>query len=191
MKQNMSNPYARNFSRLLGEWECIHPNVTFGENVQIGDGVVIEEWCVIGDNVIIGHNTILRPNTLIGNDSVIGHLVVSEGSNMIGNRVLIHSQCHITKLVTIEDDVFIAPFFCIANTPRIVHGRNYDLELKPGWIKRAARIGVSVTVLPGLTIGENTLIGAGSVVTHNVPDGEIWFGNPAVKHGDVLREEWL
>ena len=63
--------------------------------------------------------------------------------------------------------------------------------LKEGRIKRAARIGVSVTILPGLVIGENALIGAGSVVTHNVPDGEIWFGNPAVKHGNVPREEWM
>lgn len=169
----------------------ISPDVKFGKDVRLGYGTVIEGGCVIKDNVFIGHHVVLRPNTTIGDNSVIGHLTVFEGDTIIGDRVLIHAQCHITKGVIIEDDVFIAPFFCGANTPRIVHGRNYPLVLKPYKIKRAARIGITVTVLPGITIGENSLIGAGSVVTHNVPDGEIWFGNPATKHGDIPREEWL
>ena len=152
---------------------------------------MIEKSCSIGDNSIIGHHCVLRPQTKIGQNCVIGHLTVFEGETAIGNRVLIHAQCHITKGVVIEDDVFIAPFFCGANTPRIVHGRGYPLEIKPYRIKRGARIAIGVIVLPGIIIGENALVGAGSVVTHDIPAGEIWFGNPATKHGDVPRDERL
>jgi acetyltransferase-like isoleucine patch superfamily enzyme len=118
-------------------------------------------------------------------------LTVFEGDTVIGNRVLIHSQCHITKGVIIEDDVFIAPLFCGANTPRIVHGRDYSLILEPYHIRRAARIGIGVSILPEVTIGANALIGAGSVVTRNVPDGECWFGNPAIFKKMVPVEELL
>lgn len=184
-----SNIYEDPYQRALVH--PISPDTKFGKDVRIGYGVVIEKDCVIGDNVFIGHYSILRPNTIVGDDCVIGHLVVCEGDATLGNRTLIQSQCHITKGAIIEDDVFIAPFFGGTNTMRIVHGRNFPLVLKSYKIKRAARIGISVIVLPGLIIGENSLIGAGSVVTHNIPDGEIWFGNPATKHGNVLQEEYL
>lgn len=79
----------------------------------------------------------------------------------------------------IEDHVFIAPFFVGANTPKIVHGRDYPLELKPYRIKFGARIGIAVSVLPGVTIGREALIGAGSLVTKDVPDYAVAFGRPA------------
>jgi len=185
------NPLELPYKRLLDQYDPIHPSVAFGRDVRVGEGIVLEERCWIGNNTIIGHHVILRSATVVGDDCIIGHLTVCEGDTYIGNRVLIHAQCHITKGVTVEDDVFIAPFFCGANTPRIVHGRDYPLVLKPYKIKRAARIAIAVVVLPGIVIGENSLVGAGSVVTHDVPNGEIWFGNPATKHGNVPREEWL
>lgn len=185
------NPYKERYKLLLGRMFPIHPDTKFGANVSLGEGVVIEEGCSIGSNSILSHHCILRPGTILGQNCVIGHLTVFEGDSVIGDRVLIHSQCHITRGVLIEDDVFIAPFFCGANTSRIVHGRNYCLDIKPYIIKRAARIAVGVIFLPGVIIGENSLIGAGSVVTHDVPDREIWFGNPATKHGNVPKDELL
>lgn len=185
------NPYKERYNFLLGEMAPVHPDTRFGADVWLGDGVVIEDGCSIGTGTILSHHCILRPRTTLGQNCVIGHLTVFEGDSVIGNRVLIHAQCHITRGVVIEDDVFIAPFFCGANTPRIVHGRNYPLEINPYIIKRAARIAVGVIVLPGIIIGENSLIGAGSVVTHDVPNREIWFGNPATKHGNVPENELL
>jgi len=185
------NPYEDRYKLLLGNTAAIHPDTIFGANVSVGEGVVIEHGCSIGSDSIIGHHCVLRPGTVLGRNCVIGHLTVFEGDSLIGARVLIHAQCHITKGVIIEDDVFIAPFFCGANTSRIVHGRDYALETNAYVIKRAARIAIGVIVLPGIVIGENSLIGAGSVVTHNVPDGEIWFGNPATKHGSVPKNELL
>lgn len=186
-----SNLYKKAYKLVLGSNDLIHYATKFGENVKLGHGVIIDEDCVVGNDTFIGHHVVLRSHTRIGNNCMIGHLVVCEGNATIGNRVTIHDQSHITKGAIIEDDVFIAPGLFGANTPKIVHGRNFPLVLKPYKVKRAARIGMAVTILPGLIIGENSLVGAGSVVTHNVPDGEIWFGNPATKHGDVPKDELL
>ena len=170
----------------------IHPGTKSGKNVRIGEGVIIEEGCKIGDNCIIGHHVVLRPNVNIGDNTVIGHGTVFEGDCSIGNNVLIHAQCHITKGVLIEDDVFIAPFLLLTNTRNISHGRkNVKLVLDPPVIRRAARIAGRVSILPGVEIGENAVVGLGSVVTKNVPAGEIWFGTPARKKGIVPKEEWL
>jgi len=169
----------------------VHWSVKFGKNVTLGQGVVIEEGCEIGDNTFIGHYTVMRPGTKIGSDCVIGHLTVFEGDCVIGDRVLIHAQCHITKDVKIEDDVFIAPFFCGANTQRIKHGRNFGLKINGYTIRRAVRIGIGVLVLPGIEIGENAQIGVGAVVTKDVPPREVWMGVPAKKYKDVPQDEIL
>lgn len=189
MKKEERNLYQRRFIEPL--FDPIHPDVVFGENVRLGHYVVIEEDCEIGDNCFIGNFVVIRPGVKLGNHCVIGHGTVFEGDCQVGDRVLIHAQCHITKGVIIEDDVFIAPMFVGANTPRIVHGRNYPLILKPYRIKRAARIGIGVTILPGVVIGKNALVGAGSVVTKDVPDRTIVMGVPAKVVGSVKEEEIL
>jgi UDP-2-acetamido-3-amino-2,3-dideoxy-glucuronate N-acetyltransferase len=171
--------------------EAIHPEVRFGRNVRLGFGVVIERGCTIGDNTIIGHYSVLRPNTHIGSDCVIGHMTVFEGNCTVGDRTLVHAQCHITKGVSIGEDVFIAPFFIGANTKKIVHGRNYPLVLEPYRIGRAVRIAIGVQVLPGVVIGDNAMIGAGALVTRNVPEREVWIGRPAKKIGIVPEDELL
>lgn len=73
----------------------------------------------------------------------------------------------------------------------IDHGRNINPPVEGPHIKRAARISAGVIIFPGIEIGENSFIGAGSVVTKNIPKEEIWFGTPAKKMGDVPKEEIL
>jgi len=183
--------YTNKWKDALKGWGPIHCSTKFGENVKLGYGVVIEKNCIIGDNTFIGHHTVLRPGTIIGKNCTIGHLNVFEGECIIQDRVLIHSQCHITKNILIEEDVFIAPFFVGANTLRIVHGRNYPLKIKGYIIRRAARIGIGVNVLPGVEIGENAMIGVGSVVTKDIPPRQLWLGNPARYFKDVPGNEIL
>ncbi len=188
---NNENLSAKKYLNVLGNNPPIHPDTKFGKNVRLGYGVVIEKDCKIGDNAFIGHHTVLRPGTKIGNDCVIGHLNVFEGKCIIGDRVLIEPQCHITLDIIIEDDVYIAPFFCGANTKKIKHGRDFNLKITAPIIRRAVRIGIGVLLLPGVEIGKNSMIGVGSVVTKDVPPREIWFGNPAIKHGNVPEDEIL
>lgn len=185
------NLNSKKYQNALGNNPPIHPETKFGKNVRLGYGAVIEKDCKIGDNTFIGHHTVLRPETKIGNNCVIGHLTVFEGKCIIGDRVSIHAQCHIAIASTIEDDVFIAPLFCGANTQKIKHGRDFDLIETGYTIRRAVRIGIGVLLLPGVEIGENSMIGVGSVITKDVPPREIWFGNPAIKHGKVPEDEIL
>jgi acetyltransferase-like isoleucine patch superfamily enzyme len=132
----------------------------------------------------------MRPKTIIENNCIIGHLTVFEGESKVGKGTLIHAQCHITKGVTIGENVFIAPFFVGANDKRMCHAReNMKFKVDGYTIDNGARIAIGVTVLPGVTIGSNSMIGAGSLITKDIPDNAIAFGSPARVVGEVSKDE--
>lgn len=182
---------GNNYRDLLDGFHRIHPDTVFGKNVRIGYGTVIEVGCEFGDNVLIGHNVMLRPNTFVGADSVISHGSVCEGNCVVGQRVSIHGLSILTMGLIIEDDVFIGGHLSTSNTKRIAYRRPYGCVCNAPYIKRAARIGSAVRILPGVVIGENALIGNGSIVTKNIPDGQIWMGCPARYLKDVPQDEIL
>lgn len=135
-------------------------NVKIGENLDTGYFVVLRN-CSIGNNVMIWSNTVIDPGAVIG------------------NRVRIHAGCYVAQDTVIEDEVFLGPHVVITNDKYPV---NTDPFLwRPVTIKKGAKIGANVTLLPGIVIGTFALIGAGSVVTKSVPPNEIWAGNPARK----------
>ncbi len=171
--------------------KLISVDAEIGEETIIHSGAVIERNCKIGKGCRIGYYAVLREGTIIGDHSVFGTLSVSEGNNEIGNNVTVHSQCHITEGVKIEDWVFIAPFFCGANTRRIVHGRQHSLEKVGYMIKLGARIGIGVLVAPGIVIGREVLVDMGSLVTKDVPDYAHVRGFPAKVIGEVPYDERL
>jgi len=181
----------------IGDDVVMFPNVYIGENTKIGDGSIIqygafiEHDCNIGKHCRIGTSTVLRRETNIGDYSIFGSLSASEGKNWIGNHVLIHSQCHLTTGIIIEDWVFIAPMFVGANDPKMLHGRRRVEKFVPKGphIKFGSGIAVNVTVLPGVVMGRECIIGAASLVTKDVPDFSIAYGAPAraVKSVD---EKW-
>lgn len=131
--------------------------------------------CKIGKNTKIWHFVNLY-DCEIGNDCVIGSFV-EIGKAKIGNNCKIEAHTFIPSGVTIENDVFIGPHVCFTNDkyPKIKEG----WKLKKTLVKKRASIGANATILCGITIGKNSLIGAGSVVTKNVPDNTVVFGNPA------------
>lgn len=171
----------------IGEDVVIFPNVYVGRNTRIGDGSIIqygafiEHDCNIGKHCRIGTSAVLRRETNIGDHSIFGSLSASEGKNWIGNHVLIHSQCHLTTGIIIEDWVFIAPMFVGANDPKMLHGRRRVEKFVPQGphIKFGSGIAVNVSLLPGVVIGRECIIGASSLVTKDVPDFSIAFGTPA------------
>ncbi|UCD96364.1 MAG: N-acetyltransferase [Candidatus Bathyarchaeota archaeon] len=171
----------------IGNDVVIFPHVYIGENSQIGDGTIvqygafIEHDCKIGKSSRIGTNTVLRRETNIGDNSIFGSLSASEGKNWIGNNVLIHSQCHLTTGIIVEDWVFIAPLFVGANDPMMLHGRRRIEKFVPKGphIKFGSGIAVNVSLLPGVVIGRECIIGASSLVTKDIPDFSIAFGVPA------------
>ncbi len=162
--------------------------VVIGDNAVIRSNTVIYAGVNIGDGLETGHNVVIREENEIGaRFSIWSNSVVDYGCR-IGDGVKVHSKVYVSQFSLIEDDVFLAPGVTLAND---MHpGCGFSTQCMKGpVIKKGAQIGVNVTVLPRVTIGECALVGAGSVVTKDVPAHAVVFGNPArvIKSIDELR----
>lgn len=146
----------------------IHPLADV-KSTNIGNDTNIWQFCVIFPEARIGSNTNICAFVLVENEVVIG------------NNVTVKSGVHIWDGITIEDNVFIGPNVTFTND-RYPRSKNQDWKQESIIIKKGASIGANATILPGITIGENAMVGAGSVVTKNIPAGELWIGNPAKFH---------
>ena len=136
------------------------------QSENIGDGTCVWQFCVILPNAVIGKNCNINCQVFIENQVVIG------------NNVTIKPGVQVWDGITVEDNVFIGPNVTFTNDlmPR---SKVYPNKFLKTVIKIGASIGANATILGGITIGENSLIGAGSVVAKNIPANEIWVGNPA------------
>ena len=135
-------------------------------NKNVPESTKIWQFCVVFPECRIGEYCNICSHCFIEND-------VS-----IGNNVTIKSGVQIWDGIKIEDDVFIGANVTFTND-RYPRSKNKSWKLLSTRVCRGATIGAGATLLPGITIGENAMIGAGSVVTKDVPAGEIWVGNPA------------
>jgi len=147
----------------------------------IGDGAIVRSFTIIyagsriGARLETGHHVVIREENQIGDEFRIwNHSTVDYGC-VIGHRVRIHNHVYVAQFTTIEDDVFLAPGVMIANDSHPLCAQC----LKGPTIRRGARIGINVTLLPGVVVGEKALVGAGAVVTKDVPPGAVAVGNPA------------
>jgi len=132
----------------------------------------VQNDVLIGHGTRIGSLTLIHQGAVIGADSTIGsHCNICDCQ--IGDRVSIQTACHITRGVVIEDDVFIGPRVVTLNDKLTGGAMSYPR------ICRGAKVGGGSVILPGVTIGENAVVGAGSVVTRDVPSGKSVLGNPA------------
>ena len=139
---------------------------------DIGDETTIWQFCVVLKNAKIGDNCNINAHCLIENDVVIG------------NNVTVKSGVQIWDGITIEDYAFIGPNVTFTNDflPR---SKQYPDKFLTTLIKQNSTIGANSTIIGGITIGQNAMIGAGSVVTKDVPNNTLWYGNPASLHGYV------
>lgn len=153
----------------------IHP-LSDVQTDKIGKGTRIWQFCVILPDVEIGENCNINANVLV------------ETGVKIGNNVTLKSGVQLWDGVVVEDDVFIGPNATFANDPTPRSGDHLATHPITRICKRAS-IGANATILCGVTIGENALIGAGSVVTHDVPANTVWFGNPARQRGIIDKED--
>ena len=157
-----------------------------------GEHCVIEDDVSIGDGTRLGNFVLIMSNTQIGSGCTIGSSVDIEGDVMIGDRVSLQSGCYITRGVVIADDVFCGPRVITMNDKKMTYGRpSLVFERAGPRILRGARIGGGTALLPGVTVGENAFVGAGSVVTSDVPDRALVFGTPARQVGSVPPDECL
>lgn len=158
--------------------------LTIGTGAKIRSNSVIYSGSTIGNHLNTGHNIIIREECIIGDYVMIwSNSILDYGCN-IGNRVKIHSLVYISQFTVIMDDVFLAPGVTIGND--LHPGCEKSRECMKGpTIKKGAQIGLNATILPYVTIGEHAFIGAGSVVTHDIPSRKVAYGVPAKVICDV------
>jgi len=183
-----------------------YKNVSIGKNCQIGDYVIIgvppgnkqdgELPTIIGDNAVIrshtviyagniigdnfqtGHHVLIREENKIGNNVSIGTNTVVEHHIKIGNNVRTQASCFIPEYSLLEDEAWLGPNVVLTNA-RYPRSKNVKENLKGPVIRKNAKLGANTTVLPCTEIGENCLIGAGSLISKNIPAGVVAFGSPA------------
>jgi len=165
------------FSHKFDECKQIQPTI-IGNGTLIRTGCIVYQSVTIGDNCWINHSVLLREHTCIGNHTCIGTMSDSEGYNNIGDHVLVHSQVHMCARMTIEDYTFVAPFTVFTNGNPMNYARDIHSPEQGPVIRFGTQIAVNVVVLPRVTVGYESLIGASSVVTKDVPALSIVLGAP-------------
>lgn len=153
----------------------VHPSAWIDDHVRIGHGTKIWHFCHILTGVYIGDNCNLGQNVVVG-----PHV-------RIGNGCKVQNNVSVYAGVTLEDNVFCGPSMVFTNVynPR-AHIQRMD-EARPTLVKEGASLGANCTIVCGLTIGRYAFIGAGAVVTRNVPDYALMYGNPARQRGWVCQ----
>jgi acetyltransferase-like isoleucine patch superfamily enzyme len=152
----------------------LHP-VRVGPKARLRTGTVIYASVEIGAGFETGHNVTIREETRIGDDCAIWNNSTIDYGCVLGNRVRIHNNVYVCQYTTIGDDVFFAPGVMCANDPHPICTKC----MQGPTIENGARIGINAVVMPHVTVGKNSLVGAGSVVTVDVPEGCVALGSPA------------
>ena len=174
----------------LGEPSQVHRHAIVGERpgrsipstvLSIGPHALVRAHTVIyagshiGSHLETGHGVVIREENQIGNHLSIWNNSTIDYGCVIGDGVRIHCNVYVAQFTVIEDDAFLAPGVMIANDRHPI----CKACMKGPTIKRGARVGANATLLPEVIIGEGALVGAGAVVTKDVPPGAVVVGSPA------------
>lgn len=167
------------------------PPLAVAAGTTIGTGVVLYAGSRIGADCLIADQAFVREKCIIGDAVIVGRGVTVENETRIGSYTKIQSQSYVTAWTTIEDYVFLAP--CVVTTNDNFMGRTTErFKYRKGpTIKRGARVGANTTLLPGITIGREAFVAAGSVVTRDVVDETLVMGSPARPLRAVPEREFV
>ncbi len=160
------------------------PPASVGDGTIVSTGAIVFAGTTIGARVVLGDQSCVRERVEIGDDVVVGRGSLVENDTSIGAMTKIQADAYITAYSTLEEHVFIAP--CVVTTNDNWMGRTTERfgNVKGPTIRRGARVGGGAILCPAIEIGEEAFVGAGAVVTKDVPPRTVVVGNPA----RVLRE---
>jgi acetyltransferase-like isoleucine patch superfamily enzyme len=167
------------------------PPAEIGDGTIVSTGAVVFAGSKVGARVILGDQSCVRERVVVGDDVVIGRGSLVENDTTVGAMTKIQAEVYITAYSTLEEHVFVAP--CVVTTNDNFMGRTerrHEL-IKGPTIRRGARIGGGAILLPGVEIGEEAFVGAGAVVTKNVPPRMLVVGTPARVMRAVAEDELL
>ena len=167
------------------------PATTIGDGTIVSTGAIVFAGSTVGARVILGDQSCVRERVTIGDDVVLGRGSLVENDTTIGALTKIQAEAYITAYSTLDEHVFIAP--CVVTTNDNFMGRTEKRHerIKGPTIRRGARVGGGAILCPGVEIGEEAFVGAGAVVTKDVPARVIVVGNPARELRGVPDDELL
>jgi len=167
------------------------PPLTLGDTCIVGTGVVLYRGAKIDARVLMADLCTVREDVAIGRGTIVGRGVTVENVCTIGRYCKLESESYITAYSTLEDRVFVAPGVMCSNDNFIGRTAERFKHFKGLTVRKGARLGVGTVYLPGVTIGEDALVAAGSVVTRDLPPRMIAMGRPAKPWRPVAPEQLL
>jgi acetyltransferase-like isoleucine patch superfamily enzyme len=168
------------------------PPTVIGDGTVVSTGAIVFAGSQIGARCIVGDQSCIRERVTMADDCILGRGSLIENDTTVGEGTRIQAEAYVTAYSTLEEDVFIAP--CVVTTNDNFMGRTAKRQalMKGPTIRRGARIGGGAILCPGIEIGEEAFVGAGAVVTKDVPPRVLVVGSPARVLRDVdpaeLRE---
>ncbi len=165
------------------------PPTTIGDGSVISTGAIVFAGSSIGAGCIVGDQSCIRERVVMADNCILGCGSLIENDTSVGAGTRIQAEAYITAYSTLEEDVFIAP--CVVTTNDNFMGRTERRKslMKGPTIRRGARVGGGAILLPGIEVGEEAFVGAGAVVTKDVPPRKLVVGSPARVLRDVAEDE--
>ena len=167
------------------------PPAQLGDGTVVSTGAIVFAGTTIGARVVLGDQSCVRERVEIGDDVVVGRGSLIENDTTVGSMTKIQADAYITAYSTLEEHVFIAPRVVTTNDNWMGRTEKRFGNVRGPTIRRGARVGGGAVICPALEIGEEAFIGAGAVVTKDVPPRALMVGNPARRLRDVADEELL
>lgn len=158
-----------------------------GKTYFVHETAVMDEPCTVGKGTKIWHFSHIMPHCIIGENCNIGQNVVVSPEVVLGNNVKVQNNVSIYTGVTCDDDVFLGPSCVFTNVTNPRSAVNRSGQYAKTHVGKGATIGANATIICGHNIGKYAFIGAGAVVTKNVPDYALVIGNPA-RHVGFMSE---
>jgi acetyltransferase-like isoleucine patch superfamily enzyme len=165
------------------------PPTEIGEGTVISTGAVVFAGSRIGARCIVGDQSCIRERVELADDCILGRGSLIENDTTVGAGTRIQAEAYITAYSTLEEDVFIAPCVVTTNDDYMGRTERRKAAMRGPTIRRSARVGGGAVLCPGVEIGEEAFVGAGAVVTKDVPPRKLVVGNPARVLRDVAPDE--
>lgn len=150
-----------------------------GDDARVRAHAIVYGDVTIGDGLTTGHGVLIREHTTVGNAVLVGTHTILDGNVEVGSQVSLQSRVYVPTNSVIGDQVFVGPGATLTNDP---YPLRRDVELAGPTLERGVSVGANATLLPGVTVGERSFVAAGAVVTADVPPDTLAVGVPAEHH---------